>query len=232
MEKRKYYLKELPNTERPRERLLSKGAKSLTDYELLAIILRTGSNELSVLELSKSILINEGNIGSFNDMTIEELKKYKGINVAKAVEVLASVEFGKRVFEYQYKKTKIETSKDIYDYVRFDMENLKVEVFKAVFLNVKGEVIASNEFQTGGNDNITVDYMEIMKQAIKNSCKNLAIVHNHPSGDPHPSYHDKEFTKFMYSKLSVFGIKLIDHVIVGKNKYYSFMENRVIVLDE
>ena len=230
MEHKKFYLKELPDTERPRERLLRKGAKSLTDYELLAIILRTGSSELSVLELSKYILINEGNIGSFNDITIEELKKYKGINVAKAVEILASVEFGKRVFQYQSEKIKIHSCKDIFDYVHIDMENLKVEVCKVVFLNVKGEVIISKEFQIGGSDHVTVDYHEIIKCAIKNSCKHIAIVHNHPSGDPNPSFHDRDFTKFIYSKLNDLGISVVDHVIIGKNSYYSFMNNKTVIV--
>lgn len=230
MEKKsKFYLKELPTTERPRERLISKGAKSLTDYELLAIILRTGSSDLSVLELSKYVLINEGNLSSFNDITIEELKKYKGISTAKAVEVIAAIEFGQRVFKYHEQKTRIKNSKDIFEYAHIDMENLKNEVVRVICLNIKGEIITSKEIQSGGNDRVVLDYIELYKLCIKNSCKHFALIHNHPSGDPAPSINDKEITKYVYSNAQTLGITLIDHVIIGKGKYYSFMENKIYV---
>lgn len=221
-----YTLHDMPVNNRPRERLIKKGADSLTDYELLAIILRTGSKESSVLELAKEMIITQGNIGYFNNISIEELKKYKGVKTAKAVEVLAAIEFGKRVCQFKQLKKTIENAADIFNYLRYDMANLDTEQVRVVYLNKRSEIIDIKIIALGTFDSTSIDFRQVIKWAIKLSCYSIIICHNHPSGNSEPSLQDKIITNELIALSHKMGVEFIDHIIIGKDNYYSFKENK------
>ena len=221
-----YTLKEMPANIRPRERLLSLGSNVLSDYELLAIILRTGSKDLSFLDLAKELIISMENLGEFNNITPEELTKFPGISSAKACEIIASIEFGKRVMSYKEKRFKVTCAKDIYEFVRYDMENLPTEEFRVLCLNMKSEVTSQVNFNSGNNHKIYVDYHDIIRWALKHASSHIVVCHNHPSGDPTPSKEDGLFTRTLIDKANSLSISVVDHIIIGKNRYYSFLENK------
>ena len=221
-----YTLKEMPVNNRPRERLIELGPQALNDFELLAIILRTGSKDYSVLDLAKQVIFSLDNLGKFNSITLEELTNFPGISNAKAAEVLASIEFGKRGISYKEKRFKVSCANDIYEFVRYDMENNETEEFRILGLNIKSEITSQTSFNNGSIHKVTVDYHDILKWALRHSSNHIVVCHNHPSGDPTPSKEDILFTRNLMEKANSFAISIVDHVIIGKNKYYSFLENR------
>ena len=224
----KKLIKEMPLESRPRERLVSYGAASLADYELLAIILRTGTKEKSVLELSRELLIKFHNLGEFNDLTITELSTIKGIKEAKAIELLAAIELGKRINNYVRYDTIINGSKDVFLYIRNQLEGLKEERCMCLYLNVKSSIIACKTIAIGGISSTSFDLKKTLKWAIKYSSNHIIICHNHPSGDPSPSKEDVLVTKELKRLALEFEIVLVDHVIIGDNRYFSFVEHKII----
>lgn len=221
-----YTLKELPENLRPRERLMKHGPDALSDHELLAIILRTGTKELSVLDLAKQLIVSLENLGNFSSLTIEELMNFDGISIAKACEILASIELGKRVLSYKEKRFKVTSASDIYEYVRYDMENLPTEEFRILCLNMKSEITSQVNFTSGNDHKLFVQYQDIIRWALKHASSHIIICHNHPSGDPTPSNEDILFTKTLVQKASSLSVSIVDHVIIGKNKYYSFFDKK------
>ena len=220
-------LKEMPNDFLPRERLLKYGKESLADYEILAILLRTGTKGLNVLELSKYILTNKINMKDFANISINELKNIKGIKEAKAIELVAAIEFGKRALNYIDNKFKVNNQKDAYLYLKNKLEDKDEEEVIALYLNVKSEIIFEKVISIGSTSETSFDINKIIKYAIKNSSNHIIISHNHPTGDPMPSKQDLLITSNLVELANKFDIKIIDHIIIGKNKYFSFAENRI-----
>lgn len=225
-----YKLSEYPANALPRERLLRFGSKALADYELLAIILRTGTKDMTVLDLSKQLLIKYRSLNSFNNISFNELIENKGIKEAKAIELLAAIELGKRVCVCKRELLDVNSPNDIYEFLRFEMENLLIEETRCVFLNVKGGIIDVVKLSIGSSSNTEVDFKEVIKWALKLSSSNIVLVHNHPSGNPEPSHNDKVFTNELSKYASFMGINLIDHLIIGKNSYYSFVKGKIIIV--
>lgn len=220
-------LKDYPQNILPRERLMKFGANALADYELLAIILRTGTKEMTVLDLAKSLLVEYRHIANLKNLTLEELKQNKGIKNAKAIEILAAIELGKRVCESKRELMDIRKPEELYEYVRFDMENLLVEEVKCAYLNNRGGVVDIIKLGMGCSDNTNADLREIVKWALKLSSYNIIIIHNHPSGDPTPSHNDRVFTNELSKYAKQMGVNLIDHLIIGKNKFFCFSQNKI-----
>ena len=220
-------LKEMPNDFLPRERLLKYGKESLADYEILAILLRTGTKGLNVLELSKYILTNKINMKDFANISINELKNIKGIKEAKAIELVAAIEFGKRALNYIDNNFKINNQKDAYLYLKNKLEDKDEEEVIALYLNVKSEIIFEKVISIGSTSETSFDINKIIKYAIKKSSNHIIISHNHPTGDPTPSKQDLLITSNLVELANKFDIKIIDHIIIGKNKYFSFAENRI-----
>ena len=223
-----YKLHDLPKETLPRERLSKYGAKVLTDYELLAIILRTGTKEKSVLDLAKEVLCSFYNLGYLNDISLQELMQIKGIKSAKAIEILASIEFGKRVCLSKNYADKVNSGEDVYKLLRYDMENLTYEELRCVYLNVKGGIVDIKILTKGSFNTTQIDFREIAKWSLKLSCYNIILVHNHPSGDPSPSYHDREFTNELIKYSNNIGVTLVDHIVIGKDSFYSFNYKKII----
>ena len=220
--------KKLPDDVKPRERLLAMGAQSLSDYELLAIILRTGIKNTSVLDVSKNLIIKMRNLGNFNEVTIEELKNIDGIGKTKAIEILAAIEFGKRVCLYQGDKKVITSITEMYNYIRYDFENLSHEEIRAYYFDIKGNVLGNKLVGIGTFDSSNCDCRQIVKWALKLSSINLILVHNHPSGDCKPSLVDINFTKKIIEFCNNLDIKVIEHLVIGKNKYSCIIRDFIV----
>ena len=222
----KILIKDLPPLERPRERFLKYGKSSLSNEELLSIVLKSGTKDTSVKELSNNILKEIKDITNLKDMTINSLSKIKGIGEVKAITLLAAIELGKRVYEEKYNKTiKLDTSDKIYNYIKTDFSYKKQEFFYCLYLDSKKYLIEKKLLFIGTLNNATVHPREIFKNAYLLSADTLVCIHNHPSGDVLPSKEDLILTKKLQEIGKIQGINVINHIIVGNNNYYSFYDN-------
>jgi DNA repair protein RadC len=216
-------IKELLSQERPREKLLEKGAKNLTDFELLAIIILKGNKKENAIELSKKIL-KQQSIKKLSRKNISSLLKIKGIGQAKACQIKACFEIGKRALQKSNKKIQIKNAKEAAKLLMPEMSNLSKEYFKAVFLDSRRNIINKKTLFIGSRDFSIVHPREIFKTALEEEASFIIITHNHPSGDPKPSKEDKEITKGLKLASEIMQLPLLDHIIIGDNSYYSFQE--------
>lgn len=225
-----YTIKDLPEDERPREKLYKYGPKALSNTELLAIIIRTGHKENTAIEISQKLLAGKKEGISFlSDTTLQEITKIKGIGTCKAAQILAAVELGKRVMAGTHKdKSKVTTPSDIADILMLDMAHLKKEHFKIVMLDTKNQIIGIENISVGSLNSSIVHPREVYKEAIARSSASIILVHNHPSGDPTPSKEDIAITRRLFEGGEILGIKVLDHIIIGNNKYLSLKEKDII----
>ena len=218
----------LPENERPREKLLKLGVGSLSNAELLAILLRTGIKNQNVLTLSYKILSQEGGIRFLSNASVEELCEINGIGLAKASQLIAAVELGKRIAQCTDEdEFFIKRPQDAADLLMEDMRYLKKEHMKVILLNVKCKVIGIEEVSVGNLNSSLAHPREIYIPAIKKSSANIILVHNHPSGDPSPSRDDIDITKRIYESGKILGIGLYDHIIIGDGVFVSLKEKNL-----
>lgn len=219
-------MRELPAYEKPREKYKKNGFQRLSDADLLSILLRTGTKDFSVRDLASQILKEIGGIEELKNTSLERLSKIKGVGEVKAITLLTSIELGKRVLETKESKlSKILTANDLYRIFAPRMRLFNQEHFIAVFLNSKNEMIASKTIFIGTSNRSLVHPRDIFREAIKYSAVKMMVLHNHPSGDVTPSEEDKNFTKRLIEAGELMQIPLIDHLIIGKNHYYSFYDH-------
>ena len=222
-------IKDMALEERPREKMISKGEKSLSNEELLAILLRTGTKNKNVMDLAKYIINKDfQGIRYLKDITIEELCKIDGVGLSKATQIKAALELGTRIACYKPNKYKIKNPWDIYKYYMDEMRYLKKEVFKIVLLNTKNEIITDSEISIGTLNSSLVHPREVFIEAIKRSANKIILLHNHPSGSVQPSSEDKNVTRRLIQCGDIIGIGIIDHIIIGDGEYFSFKENEMI----
>jgi DNA repair protein RadC len=222
-------VRDVPLEERPRERLVKYGAHVCSNQELLAIILRTGSKEESVIQLAERLLTTMKGISNLREATVEELVKIKGIGPTKAIQLLATIELGKRLLnERRHEKQAIRSPKDGADYVMEDLRHLSQEHFVALYLNTKNQVIHQQTVFIGSLNASIVHPREVFKEALKRSAASLVCFHNHPSGDPTPSREDIEVTKRLVDCGIMLGIEVLDHIIIGDKKYVSLKEKGLV----
>lgn len=220
----KYTIKDMPSPERPRERLKELGSSYLSDKEILAIILKTGTKEKNVNELSLEFL-KTYSLEELKNISLQQLTTIKGIGEVKAIELLAAVELGKRIYLRDYKKfKKLENPKDIWEYSKYLFNGLKQEYFYGFYFNNKQELIHKKLIYMGTINSATTHTREIFKEAYQVSAATIVCLHNHPSNDPTPSKADIYFTKTLMNTGQIQGIPVIDHIIVAENTYYSFYE--------
>jgi DNA repair protein RadC len=218
-------IRDFPEDERPRERLISDGPESLANHELLAILLRTGTKDESVLQLANRLLNHFEGLRLLKDATIEEITSIKGIGTAKAVQILAAIELGRRISRLQYdERYVIRSPEDGAKYVMEDMRFLSQEHFVCLYLNTKNQVIHRKTVFIGSLNASIVHPREVFKEAIKRSAASIICAHNHPSGDPTPSREDIEVTKRLVECGRMIGIELLDHLIIGDRKFVSLKE--------
>lgn len=222
-------VKEMALEERPREKMLTKGEKSLSNAELLAIILRTGTKKQSVLELANYIINKDSQgIRWLNDITIEELCEIDGIGISKAAQIKASLELGIRISSAKPIRYKVTNPWDIYKYYMDSLRYLNKEIFKIILLNTKNEIICDIDISVGTLNMSVVHPREVFREAIKRSSNKIILMHNHPSGNTEPSNEDKNVTSRLVKCGELIGIEVIDHIIIGDGLYYSFKENMII----
>lgn len=225
-------IKDLPVEERPRERLQRHGASVLSDAELLAVLIRTGTRTESALMLAQRILKGDGaksGLAYVVDASIEELSKIKGIGAAKSVQIKAAVELGRRISSFNRREqTAITGPRDIKHLLMDEMRFLEKEHFKAVLLNIKNHVISIEDISVGSLNTSIVHPREVFKPAIRRSSASIILVHNHPSGDPTPSREDIEVTQRLVESGKILGISVLDHVIIGNGSIVSLKEEGIM----
>lgn len=224
-------LKDLPREERPRERMERLGPAALSSAELLAILLRTGTRTESALELAQRLLgagrEEVGGLHSLARASVSELATFKGIGLAKACQVLAAVEIGRRIAGTVEERPVIKGPGDASLLVMENMRHLEQEHFQVILLNIKNQVLGVELVFVGGLASSPVHPREVFKSAIRKSAAGVILVHNHPSGDPSPSREDMEVTRRLTEAGKLLGIEVLDHLVIGDNKYVSFREKGI-----
>lgn len=222
-------LKEFPEDIRPRERLLKEGAEVLSDIELLAILLATGSREVTALELASLVITRFQSLRLLGDATVEELIGVKGVGPAKACTIKASLELARRLSHYTAQTRPVITSPDdAAGLVMEEMRRLDREHFRALLLNTRNQVIGMDKVSIGTLNSSMVHPRELFRNAIKRSAAAIILVHNHPSGDPTPSREDLDITGRLKEAGKIVGIDVLDHIIIGDNKFTSFKAKGLI----
>lgn len=221
-------VKELPFTEKPYEKCETLGVSSLSDAELLAVILRTGSKGERVIDLAKRVLllhpVHQG-LKGLNYLTLEDLRKIKGIGRIKAIELACVTELSRRMAKEQAReKIKLCTPERVADYYMPDLRHLSCEQVHLVMLDTKNHYLKDMLITSGTVNASLISPREILITAIKHEAVNLILVHNHPSGDPSPSSEDIKVTKRLMEAANLIGITLMDHIIIGDNRYISLKE--------
>ena len=224
-----YKMKEYPQYARPRERMEMLGAEQLSDQELLAILLATGSRECSALDLAEQLLRNHRGLAGLQELTLDELMKQKGIGAAKATTIAAAIELGKRLCNgiTDYRPV-IDSSDKAAQLLKGRLQGLDREHFQVMLLNTKNALLGIETVSIGTLSSSLVHPREVFKQAIKRSASAIILVHNHPSGSCEPSRQDKTVTEQIMKAGEIVGIEVIDHIIIGENCYYSFREHEML----
>lgn len=218
-------IKDIVDTEKPRERLILYGKESLSNEELIAIILRCGTKNISSKVLANLILKEFKNIEDLKNASINKLCKIKGVGKAKAIELLAALELGKRVYYVKEKSNIIlNNSTKIYEYFKSEFIHEKQEKFYCLFLDAKCKLISYKNLFIGSVNMSTIHPREIFKEAFYVSASSIVCLHNHPSGDATPSEIDIDVTNKLINVGKIMGINVIDHIIFGNNSFYSFYE--------
>ncbi len=224
-EPKRLTIKELPEDERPRERLLHKGAESLTDAELLAIIIRDGTRKESALDLARRMLHKFGNLRDLRERSIAELCSIKGIGPARAAQVKAALALASRIGENQLRRgQRFTSSKVVFDCFYPRMRYLKQECFFCVLLDAKNRIMREVEISRGGLSAAMVNPREVLQAAVADSASAMIVLHNHPSGDPEPSADDINLTRRIKEACDLTGIRLLDHIVVGEEGYVSLAD--------
>lgn len=216
-------IKDISLDNRPRERLEKQGPSSLSDAELLAVILKTGNKEENVIDMSNRLISKYG-IDKLSSCSLKELQEIKGIGKAKASQILALFEFNKRHHLAKQNGRPIRSAKDVFEYASSKLNGLAQEYFMILHLDSKNRIIKNETVSIGTLNSSLIHPREVFKSAIKESANSIILVHNHPSGDPTPSEEDEQITERLFDAGELLNIKVLDHVIIGTEKYYSFKE--------
>ena len=214
-------IKKLPSTERPYEKAQMYGIENLSNSELLAIIIKTGTKEKTSVQLAQEILSIES-IQFLQDISLEELTKIKGIGIVKAIQIKAVCEMAKRISKpLNANKVQIRSSASVANLLMNEMKYEKREKVKVLVLNTKNVLIKIIDVSYGGTNSAIIEPKDILAEPIKMGAPKIILVHNHPSGDPTPSKEDIETTKRLYNAATLLGIELLDHIVIGNERYTS-----------
>jgi len=220
---------DLPKAERPRERLKQFGPEALSAQELLALIIGRGVSKKSVMTIAQELLIKFGNVKAISEATIEELSQIKGIGFAKAVQIKACFELGKRQdLEPELKDFDIKEPQSIVKAIRASIKDKAKEHFKLILLNARNKILGISTISIGSLNASIVHPREVFKDAIVHNAYSVVLAHNHPSGDPEPSEDDLKMTRKLVESGKILGIEVLDHLIIGKNAFYSFKEEGLL----
>ena len=225
-----YKIKEIPINERPRERLKEVGVENLSDKELISIILKTGTKEKNVSDLALDIL-NKYSLSDLKNISVNNLIKIKGIGEVKAIELIASIELGKRIFlKEKTNKIDLTSPEEIYKFTKYLFHDKKQEYFYALYFNNKQQLLKTKLLFIGTINQSITHPREVFKEAYLLSASSIICLHNHPSKDTNPSHADITFTKALIEIGKIQNIPILDHIIVGDDNYYSFYEHNSLNL--
>jgi DNA repair protein RadC len=216
--------------DRPREKLLVNGAASLSNSELIAILINNGSKNKSAVELAREILkLGNDNLNELGKLSLNDFKQVKGIGEAKSIIIAAALELGRRrQASSALEKTVVRTSRDIAQYLQASLKDYSYEVFAVIFLNRANKINHFEIISKGGITGTVADPRVILKKALEEDATSIVLCHNHPSGNLHPSRADEELTKKIKDAAGCFDIKIIDHIIVSEDGFYSFADEGIL----
>ncbi len=225
-----YTIKDLPEDERPREKLYKYGPKALSNSELLAIIIRIGNKQNTAIEISQRLLsLDKRGLAFLSELSIEELTSIDGIGKCKASQVMAMIELGKRISASSGEnKVCITSPMDVANILMEEMRYFKKEYFRIVLLDTKNHVISIEDISIGSLNSSIVHPREVFNVAIKRSSASIILIHNHPSGDPSPSKEDVNITNRLVECGEIVGIRVLDHIIIGDGKFISLKEKNMV----
>lgn len=223
-------LKSLAEDDRPREKFLLKGKASVSDSELLAIIMGSGNREESAVELARRILNSvENNWHRLSQLSIKDLMKFKGVGEAKAISIATALEIGNRKSQQEVlERQQISSSKDVFEVLQPHLSDLSTEEFWAVFLNHQNKILYKTCLFRGGIASSVADVRVIFKMALEHFSTRIIVAHNHPAGSLKPSQEDINITKKIDEAGKLLDIELLDHIIIAQNKFYSFKEEGIL----
>lgn len=216
-----------PVEERPREKAIYYGIETLSNKELVAVILRTGNKEMSVLNLAQFLLDEIGGFQELKDIDYQRLIQIKGIKQAKAIELMACIELAKRMQSKQSIKNRIRQPKDAYAYIKNKLMFEKQEKVVLLCLNNHLEIVQDKLLFIGSGDVSLLETKEVFQYTLRSGCNRIILIHNHPSGNPKPSHEDQEITRKIEMMAKHLDIEFIDHIIIGDHCYYSFKSNQI-----
>lgn len=222
-------IKQLPEEMRPREKLTVQGEQYLSEAELLAIILGSGTRALSAIELADDLIARNKGLHFIKTMSISDLQSIDGIGLAKASRIKAALELGRRLASQDARqREQISSPEDVKDLVMEDMRYLDREYFKCLYLDRKNKFVALDTISVGGLSSSLVHPREVFKPAVKLSAASVILIHNHPSGDPTPSSEDIDITKRLVDSGKILGIDVLDHLVIGDGRYVSLKSANMI----
>ncbi|KRD63959.1 hypothetical protein ASE40_01030 [Flavobacterium sp. Root935] len=228
MEKSNFPITVWSEDDKPREKLMLKGKEVLSDAELIAILIGSGSRNESAVSLSKRILSSAGNLNALGKLSISSLMQFKGVGEAKAISIVAALELGRRQrSEDALIFKKISSSKAVFEIMQPIIGELPHEEFWVLFLNNSNSVISKSQLSKGGITGTVVDVRLVFKLAMENGATGLILCHNHPSGNLNPSDADKQITKKIKLAGESLDVKVLDHLIITESKYYSFVDEGI-----
>jgi DNA repair protein RadC len=230
MQEQKYSIKQWAKDDQPREKLLARGAVALSNSELLALLINKGSREKSAVDLAQDILrMGKNNLSELGKLSVKELMKIKGIGEAKAISIVAAMELGRRRQATAYReKTVVTGSTDVANYLQTLLKDYKHEVFSVLFLNRSNKINHFQIISEGGITGTVADPRLILKRALEEDAVSIILCHNHPSGSLTPSRADTELTHKIKEAAKYFDIKVLDHLIVSEDGYYSFADEGLL----
>jgi len=222
-----FTIKQMSENDRPREKLLSKGALALSESELLAIIIGSGHGDLTAIDIARMVLDSyANNLFELGNATYEELLRFKGIGDARAVNILAALELGRRrAIAEAINGVRLDDSGQAYEYLRHRMSDLRTEEFRVLFFNNSNKLIREEVVSSGGLTATVVDPRVVIRRALELNALSMIVAHNHPSGNKNPSEQDVMITERLKQACMIMNIRLSDHIIVTKYDYFSFLDN-------
>jgi DNA repair protein RadC len=226
-------IREMPQDERPREKLLGRGAAALTDPELLAILLRTGVPGANAVEVARQLLERYGSLSGLSRCTIKEIASIRGIGAAKAIQLVAAFGLGRRLASERLARQKLDSPELIHDLVAAEMRTLHKESLRVILLDTRYHLLRMEEVSLGSVNESIAHPRDVFRPAVIASAYAVIVVHNHPSGDPSPSQSDHSLTRRLAEAAELLQIKLLDHIIIGapaegRLPYFSFKEAGVL----
>ncbi len=218
-----------PEDDRPREKLIKLGTEALSEAELLAIILRVGNRELSAIDLARKILHQCGGFRGIDKMDVADLTQVKGVGIAKAAQIKAAIAIGKKLLgEQSRERPRITCGRDVFELVHLRYRDLKRERFSILMLTTRNRVIAEKVLFEGSVAESLVSPREVIREIIQAGAAQVIFIHNHPSGEVTPSRADHEVTQKLKAACATIEVTVLDHLIIGDNRYFSFAEEGIL----